>query len=454
MPPRRSARVAAVSEREREARSARIVAAAQHAAPALAPLPYALVLHILSLLPVDCRLLCAGVCRSWRAALEDRSLWIRLDLSACGVSPNKREVTEALLLAAAARAGGHLEALSVAGHGFLDATLLTVVTANGGALRELRAQLDFSQLAALLRAAPLLQSSTLRETVLCHGLAELQRLLRGEPPLAALRLESLYCEGPDPDSGEEELDEAAVVALAALLAGHAPLTGVVLWDMPLRTPAALNAVVDAAISRRWTSVTLNRCVLSPASAPALARLVGGAPLEQLGLSFDDDLLDAPAVGVLGAALRGCATLTKLKLQSAALWDDPAAAAALLAMLTGHASLQTLKLRNNRVAAAHQATAGAAIAALVAANVPALTSLDISFCDLRDAGLGPLFDALPANTHLRTLDCDFNWLSDAFVRDAMLPAVRANSSLRELQTGLQSDAALEAEALVQRRADAQ
>jgi hypothetical protein len=45
-------------------RSARVVAAAQHAAPALAPLPHALVLHILSLLPVDCRLLCAGVCRS------------------------------------------------------------------------------------------------------------------------------------------------------------------------------------------------------------------------------------------------------------------------------------------------------------------------------------------------------------------------------------------------------
>ncbi len=60
MLPRRSARVAGVAERESEARSARSVAAAQLAAPALAPLPHALVLHILiilSLLPVDCRLL-------------------------------------------------------------------------------------------------------------------------------------------------------------------------------------------------------------------------------------------------------------------------------------------------------------------------------------------------------------------------------------------------------------
>jgi hypothetical protein len=66
----------------------------------------------------------------------------------------------------------------------------------------------------------------------------------------------------------------------------------------------------------------------------------------------------------------------------------------------------------------------------------------------------LFDALPANTHLRTLRCGFSMLSDAFVRDGLLPAVRANSSLRELKTGLPNDAAREAEALVQRRADAE
>jgi hypothetical protein len=40
-----------------------------------------------------------------------------------------------------------------------------------------------------------------------------------------------------------------------------------------------------------------------------------------------------------------------------------------------------------------------------------------------------------------------------VRDSLLPAVRANSSLRWLTTELQTDAAREAEALVQRRADA-
>ncbi len=79
---------------------------------------------------------------------------------------------------------------------------------------------------------------------------------------------------------------------------------------------------------------------------------------------------------------------------------------------------------------------------------------MSSCNLDDAGLGPLFDALPTNTHLRKLDCSENAMSDAFVRERLLPAVRANSSLRELntRTWAHSDAAREAEALVQRRAD--
>jgi hypothetical protein len=61
MPPRRSARVAAVAERQ---------------SSALAPLPHALALYIFSLLPVDQRMRCAEVCRGWRAVLSDASLWL------------------------------------------------------------------------------------------------------------------------------------------------------------------------------------------------------------------------------------------------------------------------------------------------------------------------------------------------------------------------------------------
>jgi hypothetical protein len=442
------------ADAEREAYSARVVAAAQHAAPALAPLPHALVLHILSLLPVDTRLRCAEVCRSWRAALEDTSLWLRLDLSASGVSP-KRAVTDALLHAAAARAGGELLTLDFRScRGVTLDALLAVVTANG-ALRELRTRrlipsayqdsepLETDELEGLMEALPRL--AVCEVDVVCHDLMLARRLLRNEPPFAPLRLHTfeLDVEGVD-------IDEADVLALAADMASHAHLRWLDLSHVPLDTAAALDALVDAALMRRLTCVTLQLCDLSPESAPALVRLVGGGALAELNLYSGDTLLDVPAALALGDALRASSTLTAVSLGGTHMWRDPAAATALLGALTGHLSLRSLNISTNDV----HAQTGAALGALVAANAPALHELKVSFCNLGDAGLRPLFDALPANTHLRTLSCSGKKLSDAFARDTLLPAVRANSGLRKLDTYLYFDDAREAEALVQRRADAE
>ncbi len=213
--------------------------------------------------------------------------------------------------------------------------------------------------------------------------------------------------------------------------------------------------MDAALTLRLTSVTLQECNLSPDSAPALVRLVGGGALAELDICGADwQLLDVPAALVLGNALRASSTLTALPLWLVDLWRDTAAATALLGALTGHPRLRSLNVSSNVIDEAGQDEAGAALGALVAANAPALTALSVSFSDLGDAGLRPLFDALPANTHLRALDCECNELSDAFVRDALLPAVRANASLRKLETGLWSEDARAAEALAQRRAYAQ
>ncbi len=206
MPPRRSVLVAGVAEREREARSACILAVGQHAAPALAPLPLALVLHLLSLLPVDTRLRCAEVCRSLRAALEERSLWRRLDLSASGVSPTLA-VTDVLLHAAVARARGELVTLDLTGCKRVTSdSLLAAVTANGGMLRELRVcgvkgrlgvhirsvvadALDTDALEALLRAAPRLD--VCEADMQCADLAPAHRLLRNEPPFSPLHVPPL-----------------------------------------------------------------------------------------------------------------------------------------------------------------------------------------------------------------------------------------------------------------------
>jgi hypothetical protein len=102
---------------------------------------------------------CAEVRRSWHATLVDSSLWTRLDLS--GASAVVARVTDALLRAASARAGGQLESLDVTDCEYItDEALLAVVTANAGALRELHvgdAALAMPNCEAILRAAPQLR---------------------------------------------------------------------------------------------------------------------------------------------------------------------------------------------------------------------------------------------------------------------------------------------------------
>ncbi len=205
--------------------------------------------------------------------------------------------------------------------------------------------------------------------------------------------------------------------------------------MPLNTPAVLDAVVDAALARRLSSVRLFTCSLSPASAPALARLIGGrlARLHIFNDHIQAPLLDVHSALLLGTALRASTTLDVLYLSGAGLWHDPAAAVLFISALLFQPTLRLLDLSGNLANTADlRAVAGAALGALVGANASALQTLNIANCDLCDAGLGPLVDALPRNMHLRTLHCDGNDISEAFARDVLLPAVQANVSLRVLE----------------------
>jgi hypothetical protein len=439
MPPRRSARVAAVAER---------------ASSALSPLPLALVLHIFSLLPADERARAACVCRGWCHVLLELSLWTRLDLSFFGGVT--REVTDVVLQAAAAKARGQLAALDVSDCARLSVdALLAVVRANAGALRELCVgtrlhampqTLNANCAAALLQAAP--------QLIACHAhvygavdVADARRMLRNEPPFQPLRLRELRV------FSEIGADEASVLSLAADLADHVSLKRVYLEELSLQAPAALDAVVNAVLTSRLDGVCFWACRLSPASAPALARLLSGGTLTDLIISQrGQQLLDDASAALLGAALCTSTTLTSLSLLSSGLWNATNAAAVLLSALTGHPSLCMLAFVGNSVDATHATAAGASLGALIAANAPALERLSVSHCRLNDAALRPLFDALPANTHLRELDISHSNMTATFARDVLLPAVRANTSLRKLDA--ESDVAhpgvAEATALVAAR----
>jgi hypothetical protein len=440
MPPRRSAHVAAVVERE---------------SSTLLTLPLALALAIFALLPVDQRLLCREVCRGWRAVLEDVSLWLRLDLT-YGSGGSTFEVTDALLQAAAARAGGRLEALDVSGTQVTQEALLAVARANALGLRELRVchfpnhRLAPAAVEELLRAAPQLRSFTVHAD---GGTPEeALRMLRNEGVYAPLRLRLLWCTSQEMSN----LYEGELVALAADIGAHTWLNDLALFHSRLYHPAALDAVVNAALTRHLSTVCLHRCALSPASAPALARLLGSASLLQLAIHGDrahPRLLDAAASATLGAALRANSTsmLTHFHLTDVDFWHELGAARELLRALSMHRGVERAGFGRNEVRVAHRAAAGAALAEFVAA-APALKWFEVSECNLGDDGLGPLFDALPANTRLRILHCDDNGVSEAFVRDRLLPAVRANTSLRELKLQLPWGSAREAEALVEARTD--
>ncbi len=118
-----------------------------------------------------------------------------------------------------------------------------------------------------------------------------------------------------------------------------------------------------------------------------------------------------------------------------------AAGVLLGALVGHASLRVLALRGKR---AGWAELGTLLGALVAADAPALRELDVADNDLGDVGLAPSVAALPRNTHLRVLVTSENGMSERFVRERLLPAVRANTTLQRLycteHTGITAAAA--------------
>jgi hypothetical protein len=253
MPPRRSVRVAAVVECE---------------SSALPPLPHAVVLAIFALLLVDQRLLCRAVCRGWRAVLGDVSLWQRVNMSAesGGVA---YEVTDALLRAAAARAGGQLQGLNVSGCvQVTQKALLAVLRANAVGLRKLRVchgahvRMAVDEIEQLLRAAP--QLVQLRVDADGGTLEESRRMLRNEGVFAPLQLRTLWCTSTEMAG----LTQGQLVTLAADLASHTLLTELAAFFARLDMPAALDALVNAALTLQLTGLTLACSGLSPASVHA------------------------------------------------------------------------------------------------------------------------------------------------------------------------------------------
>jgi hypothetical protein len=188
-------------------------------------------------------------------------------------------------------------------------------------------------------------------------------MLRNEPPFQALRLRRLDLRCYDMRS--------TVAAVAADLAAHPSLREVELCEAPLDTPAALDVIVDVALSLRLTKLKLMFCDVGPASAIAVPRLLRGDALHELvvdGGGNNVALLDAHAASLLADALHSNRTLRSLNLKRVALWRDVDAVSLLFGALVGHPSLMSITLTFNAAGDA-EAAADALLGALVAANSP-------------------------------------------------------------------------------------
>ncbi len=442
-------------------------------------------------LRVDERLRCREVCRAWRDALDDRALWRTLDfiftcpfldpappapapafaaavanrawpaqlsagwqrLLAALAAGGAFTQHDALLLAAAARADGELDTVSMPNK-VTWAALLAVVTVNP-ALTNVYVQfppvLSVAQCAELLRLAP--QAHLRRMSVRCGEvhlgslppapgasdavLADARRVLRREPPFDRLHVRTLLVHLP-PHAPPPTED--ALLAFAADVAAYPEeeLSTLNLWSVKLGDNLrALDALVDAALARKVERLTLMGAGLTRTSLPALARLLGSTTLCNFRIwNFDVDLLDNETDVLMGApitaqllcnALRANSTLQWFELTSCGLVRAPTAFELVLDALRGHRSISRLVLSQNtpHPLMPHWRI-GHALAALVAANAPALEYLDLHYCALGEAVFLPIAAAIAHNTHLQHLDALANLLAMPFLLAHVSPVLEARA----------------------------
>ena len=237
--------------------------------------------------------------------------------------------------------------------------------------------------------------------------------------------------------------------VAVLAAGALPrLRSLDLRGSELASPFARNTLAPAVAAAAALSLDdLRLCPDRPEHAPTFARdemlrgleraVAAAAAVRHGRFIFrvhhqlcvpapGDEYGEAPIARALRAP--GLKHVTLGGAYAAALAAGEHALSNLLSVLVGHPDLESLTLEGNFSGAAE--LVGDLLGELIAADAP-LQALRIVGCELGDAGMAPLVAALPRNTRLRTLECRFNDMSPAFARDVLLPAVDANTGLREL-----------------------
>lgn len=282
-------------------------------------LPLAVFQRILGFLPVDARARAALVARAWRDACAEPAIWRELHLST-DVSVVTVAVTDAVLRGAAARAQGQAATLDICGCVNISAeALLEVVTANVSSLQKLWCfGENYSVLPAVRELEPILLAAPQVHEFYVDvdaSITDAVRMLCNDAPFQALRISALRIMQPTDDISEAEV----LLFVAALPKQSCWLQSLVLDRLPLRTTAVLDAVITSALACTVERLKFLGCCLSPASVPALSRLLPN--VQRLCVVNDHDaLLDLPAAVQLAGVIAAHHTLTQLQLSSAQLCE--------------------------------------------------------------------------------------------------------------------------------------
>ena len=212
----------------------------------------------------------------------------------------------------------------------------------------------------------------------------------------------------------------------------------------------LRAIVDAAVAARLTDLSFWGG-LGPNSMPHLAHLIRTSEtLQSLCMANTSGILEDPEdVRLLRQALRANRTLTSLTFTG---WsgEDSDQRLSLLGSLIGHPTLTHLTLDSwvleddedpeweLEQEVEPQPALGAMLAALLAANSPALIALDAHYCGLDENACSLVLDGLSANKHLERLmisnESPNGYFSNEFAVSRLLPAVEACTTLRAVYFG--------------------
>ena len=250
----------------------------------------------------------------------------------------------------------------------------------------------------------------------------------------------------------EEPDDWMPVPLASVLetvaATHTSLSDLVLNRAPLDEDS-LASVLILVVRKRLAALSLMHCGLGEESIQPLAQLLTAkdCALRKLFLVGEPTplpMLVGPHLPTLCAALSSC-RLTELGLLQIGTFTP---GFALLRALIGHPTLATLDISyspgwifepgtadpmpTKTVRARRKELAGLLVE-LVTSETSPLTTLGCAACCLYDDGATPLFEALARpDARLRALNAGMNVLGQRCFQRRILPALRANASLRELE----------------------